>query len=179
MMEHCHTAYSLCQQKSIINGAVYLYVITHRLETFVTHCGWGTHICVNKLTIIGSDNGLSTGRHKANISTNAEILLIGPLGTNLNENANNSIVVAILSRLQCINRCYECMFGDFVVLNIWVPLTFYQRFSFGRRTTCINRLGKAIWYLHYSTAHLMPQIFLVIWIWRTSLFSTNMEFQRY
>ena len=44
-----------------------------------------THICVSKLTIIGSDNGLSPGRRQAIIWTNAGILLIGPLGTNFNE----------------------------------------------------------------------------------------------
>ena len=44
-----------------------------------------THICVNKLTIIGSDIGLSPGRRQAIIRTNAGILLIGPLGTNLSE----------------------------------------------------------------------------------------------
>ena len=44
-----------------------------------------THICVSKLTIIASDNGLSPGRRKAIISTNAGMLLIGPLGTNLSE----------------------------------------------------------------------------------------------
>ena len=41
-----------------------------------------THICVSKLTIIGSDNGLSPSRRQAIIWTNAGILLIGPLGTN-------------------------------------------------------------------------------------------------
>ena len=44
-----------------------------------------THICVSKLTTIGSDNGLSPGRRQAIIWTNAGILLIGPLGTNLSE----------------------------------------------------------------------------------------------
>ena len=44
-----------------------------------------THICVSKLIIIGSDNGLSPGRRQAIIWTNAGILLIGPLGTNFNE----------------------------------------------------------------------------------------------
>ena len=39
-----------------------------------------THIC-----IIGSDSCLSPGRHQAIIWTNAGILLIRPLGTNLNE----------------------------------------------------------------------------------------------
>ena len=45
-----------------------------------------THICVSKLTIIGSDNGLSPDRRQAIIWTNAGILLIGPLGTNFSEN---------------------------------------------------------------------------------------------
>ena len=44
-----------------------------------------THICVGKLTIIGSDNGLSPERRQAIIWTNAGILLIAPLGTNFSE----------------------------------------------------------------------------------------------
>ena len=44
-----------------------------------------THICVSKLAIIGSGNGLSPGRRQAIIWTNAGILLIGPLGTNFSE----------------------------------------------------------------------------------------------
>ena len=43
------------------------------------------HICNSKLTIIGSDNGLSPERRQAIIWTNAGILLIGPLGTNFSE----------------------------------------------------------------------------------------------
>ena len=48
---------------------------------------WGrlTHICVGKLTIIGSDDGLSPGRRQAIIWTNAGILLIGPMGTNFSD----------------------------------------------------------------------------------------------
>ena len=48
---------------------------------------WGrmTHICVSNLTITGSHNGLSPGRRQAIIWTNAEILLIGRLGTNFSE----------------------------------------------------------------------------------------------
>ena len=51
----------------------------------LTHWGRATHICVSKLTIIGSDNGLSPGRCQAIIRTNAEILLIRPIGTNFSE----------------------------------------------------------------------------------------------
>ena len=43
------------------------------------------HICISKLTIIGSDNGLSPGRRQVIIGTNAGILLIAPLGRNFNE----------------------------------------------------------------------------------------------
>ena len=45
------------------------------------------YICISKLTIIGSDNGLSPGWCQAIIWTNAGILLIGigPLGTNFSE----------------------------------------------------------------------------------------------
>ena len=52
----------------------------------LTHWGRVTHICVSRLTITGSDNGLSPGRRQAIIWTNDEILLIGPLGTNFSEN---------------------------------------------------------------------------------------------
>ena len=44
-----------------------------------------THICVRKLTSIGSHNGLASGRRQAIIWADAEILLIGPLGTNFSE----------------------------------------------------------------------------------------------
>ena len=51
----------------------------------LTHWGRVTHICVGKLTIICSDNGLSPERRQVIIWTNAEILLIGPLETNFSE----------------------------------------------------------------------------------------------
>ena len=44
-----------------------------------------THRCISKLTIIGSDNGLSPRQCQAIIWTNAGMLLIGPLGTNFSE----------------------------------------------------------------------------------------------
>ena len=51
----------------------------------LTHWGRVTHICVSKLTIIDPDNGVSPGRRQAIIWTNAGILLMGPLGTKLNQ----------------------------------------------------------------------------------------------
>ena len=58
---------------------------SHYGLTVLTHWGRATHICVGKLTIIGSDNGLSPGRRQAIIWTIAGILLIGPSGTNFSE----------------------------------------------------------------------------------------------
>ena len=62
------------------------HLINSILESHVlTHWGRAMHICVSKLTIIGSDNGLSPGRRQAITWTNDGILLIGPLGTNFSE----------------------------------------------------------------------------------------------
>ena len=51
----------------------------------LTHWGRVMHICISKLTIIGSDNGLWPGQHQAIIWTNAGILLIQTLRTNFSE----------------------------------------------------------------------------------------------
>ena len=88
---------------------------------YLTHWGQVTHICVRKLTTIGSDNGLSPGRRQAIIWTNAGILLIGPPGTNFSgifiEIHTFSLkemhlkiceMAAILSRPQCVN--HNCIF---------------------------------------------------------------------
>ena len=72
-MSHCGIA------QKILLGSLLLVVIS------LTHWGRVTHIFVSKLTIIGSDNGLSPERRQAIIWTSAGILLIGPLGTNFNE----------------------------------------------------------------------------------------------
>ena len=57
----------------------------HHAIYMLTHWGRVRHICISKLTIIGSDNGLSPGRRQTIIWTNAGILLIGPLGANFSE----------------------------------------------------------------------------------------------
>ena len=59
------------------------YLLIHQVT--LTHRGRVTHICIGKLTIIGSDNGLLPGRRQAIIWTNAGILLFGPLGSNFSE----------------------------------------------------------------------------------------------
>ena len=69
----------LYHSEKVTREAVVLYF------SYSTHWGRVTHICVSKLTISGSDNGLSPGRHQAIIWTNAGILLIRSLRTNFNE----------------------------------------------------------------------------------------------
>ena len=54
-------------------------------RTELTRWDWVTHICISKLTIIGSNRSLSPGRHRAIIWTNDGMLLIGPQGTNFRE----------------------------------------------------------------------------------------------
>ena len=83
----------------------------------ITHWGRAAHICVSKLTIIDSDNGVSPGRRQAIIWTNAGLSLIGPLRTNFNEilieihafsfkkmpfEMPSAKVASILSQPQCV-----------------------------------------------------------------------------
>ena len=46
------------------------------MNKWLTHWGWGTHISVSNLDIVGSDNGLSPNRRQSIIWTDAGILLI-------------------------------------------------------------------------------------------------------
>ena len=62
-----------------------MYHEQSKTGTALNHWGRVTHICVSKLTTIGSDNGLSPGRRQAIIWSNAGILLNWTLGTNVNE----------------------------------------------------------------------------------------------
>ena len=55
------------------------------MKKALTHWARVTDIRVGKLTIIGSDNGLSPGRRQAIIWTNAGKLFIWPLGTNFSK----------------------------------------------------------------------------------------------
>ena len=55
---------------------------------FLTHWGRVTHICVSKLAIIGSDNGLSPGRRQDIFWANDGKLLIRTLRTNFSEIVN-------------------------------------------------------------------------------------------
>ena len=65
-----------------------------------------THLCVGKLIIIGSDNGLSPGRRQAIIWTNAGIWSMRPLRINLSE-----ILIEIHTFfIQCANKTVFSVF---------------------------------------------------------------------
>ena len=70
--------------------------------TVFTYWGRMTHICISKLTIVGSDNGLSPDRRQAITWTNAGILLIEPLIPKFND-----ILIEIHTFLikKCIWKC--------------------------------------------------------------------------
>ena len=78
---------TLCQAYSaaVTEWWCYHYVMCQMGSKALTHWGRVTLICVSKQTIIGSDNGLSPGRHQAIIWTNAGILLTGSLWTKFSE----------------------------------------------------------------------------------------------
>ena len=69
----------------------------------LTHWGRVMHICFGNLINLGSDNGLSPGRGRAIIWTNAGILLIGPLGIKLhwNFNRNSNIFIQENALFRC------------------------------------------------------------------------------
>ena len=80
-----------------------------------------THICVRKLTIIGSDNGLSPGWRQAIIWTNAGMLMV-PLGAKFSE-----ILVEILtfSLKKCGLMCRLRSGGHFVSVSIGLNIEKY------------------------------------------------------
>ena len=99
-----------CELNESLQGTKIWSDVTYGL----THWGWVMHICISKLTIIGSDNDLSPGRRQAIIWTNAGILLIRPLGTNFNEMLIEILTFSLMKmRLkvssakwpQCVNGC--------------------------------------------------------------------------
>ena len=91
---------AFCHMSVTVRYVIIFHLLSHlstlykdvALLCILSHWGRVTHICVSKLTIIGSDNGLSPDRRQVIIWTNTGLLLIGPLGTNFSE-----IVIKILT----------------------------------------------------------------------------------
>ena len=88
----------------------------------LTHWGRVTHICVGKPTINGSDNGLSPERRQAIIWTNAGILLIGHLGTDLSE-IEIEIQTFSLKKIRLkmsSAKCCSFRFGLNMLIGAWL-----------------------------------------------------------
>ena len=86
---------------------------THSNYAILTH--WGR---VSKLTIIGSDNGLSPGRRQANIWTNDRILLIGTSGTNFSEIFNEIHTLSLKKiGLKMSAKCCSSLLGPNVLIT--------------------------------------------------------------
>ena len=106
------------------------------------HWGRVMHICVGKITIIGSNNGLSPRHRQAIIWANAGTLLIRTLGTNFSEilskihtfsakkmhmKMSSADMLAILSHPQCVNNgqqdCMRYHGTPRVILTNWGGVT--------------------------------------------------------
>ena len=113
----------------------------------LTHWGRVTHICVSKLTIIGSDNGLSPGRRQAIIWTNAGVSLIGHFNEIsieihtffIKENTFENVVwkmEAIVSQPQCANR------NSVTLEHIMISEGHYQSFMSSLGTTWSSKFDQ-------------------------------------
>ena len=128
----------------------------------LTHWGWVTDICVGKLTITGSDNGLLPGRQQAIIWNNAGILLIGPLRTNFSE-----IVIEINTfswkkmhlKLSSVKWQPLCLGLDVLPLQCPHSLWIFRHLSY---FTSINLQLISYIYVAKSTLH---GLFNIFWLW--------------
>ena len=96
---------------------------------YLTHWGRVTHICVGKLSIIGSDNGLSPSRCQAIIWTNVGILLIGTLGTNFSD-ISIEIYTFSLKKMHLkmsSGKWRPCCLGLNALSSLWRPLLWLLR----------------------------------------------------
>ena len=80
---------------------------------YLTHWGRVMHICIGKLTIIDSDNGLSPVRRQTIIWTNDGMLLIWPLGTNFSKKITRNSYIFIQ-----INA-FESVLSEMLVILSW------------------------------------------------------------
>ena len=109
--------------------------ISYLPSTNLIYWGWVTHICLGKIIIIGSDNGLSPGRRQAIIWTNAAIFLIGLLGTNFSE-----ILKKIRLKMSSA-KCQPFCFGLTVLISgkVDLPIDFCHlngSYSITRKCQC-------------------------------------------
>ena len=106
----------------------------------LTHWGRVTHVCIDKLTLIGWDNALSPGWRQAIIWTNAGILLIEPFQNKLE-------MSLILSRPQYANW-HHCDLGHCVSIlkawKLWPPTVTTVTYNYNPLALC-----EAIWHQRF------------------------------
>ena len=136
----------------------------------VTHWGLVTHKF--KLTIIGSDNGLSPGWHQAIIWTNAGILLTGPLGTNFSE-----ILIEIYSfssKKMHFKMSSERGQPFCLSLNI---LIIQASYNFAQAMTALHVQNSDFTFFQKITIRFCPRANLNVTIWSTtSWHSTRLQY---
>ena len=144
----------------------------------LTHWGRVTHVCVSKLTIIGSDNGLSPSWRQAIILTNTGLWLIGPLGTKFSE---ISIAIDTLSfkkmhlkmlsgkwRPFCLGldvlKNFDVLenrgWSNWLTLSSWSPGTISLKFfpSLNCKENFILSYSKLWWNYHYKLPQMLPHL---------------------
>ena len=100
---------------------------------------WGpmTHICVGKLTTIGSDNGLSPGRRQAIILTSAIILLMGLLNWKYLQSKHSDLprhwkfnIHIYIYIYMIVELLYPANTNAHIAWNLLTKRTFYKVFLF-------------------------------------------------
>ena len=121
------------------------------------------HICVSKLTIIGSDNGLWPNRLQSIIWTNVGISLIQLLGINFGE-----ILIGIqtfsFKKMYLLMSCAKCQpfcLGlnvlilnqplDVIVTFIWLHIYYIP---------CFNEVEKGVYWFHLVRLSIYPSVCL-------------------
>ena len=89
------------------------------------------HTCASKLTIIGSDNGLSPARRQAIIWNNTRIVLIWPIGTNFSETLSKIHIFSFKKMHSKMSSAKCRSFG--IGLNV---LTAFHTLHNARMATC-------------------------------------------
>ena len=100
-----------------------------------------TQICISKLTIIGSDNGLSPDRRQAIIWTNAGLLLIGPLETNFSEILIEILTFSFKKMHLKVSSAKRRQFG--LGLNVFISRVFPQKLHEDASFVVILKQGKS------------------------------------
>ena len=120
-----------------------------------------THICLSKLTIIGSDNGRSPGRRQVIIWTNAGILLIRTSGTDVSKIVSETPTFSFTKMHLKVSSAKWRLFrlGLNVLIIIWmIPTSTFSSCcvwnNLGHKISLnFNHLSKLIWHRQLKSFH--------------------------